>query len=239
MDNRPYRIVNATSHTVWWMALAVLVATGLGFLKERITPLQTVQLVGGDAHMRAQAQRLLEEEKGRNLLNLSLSDLSDRLEYLPGVNRAQISRHLLAGRLRVVLHPHQPLARWSDGGMISILGEWYDGGVADNRLPLFKGKRSRTMEMAEFYDDANRILGGRGVISQLEGVATGGWRIFLRDGVVLRLGTRQPRQKLALYARHSRALRHHFAGLQAVDLRYEKGFSVVYGEAETQEETKG
>ncbi|MGI9306625.1 MAG: cell division protein FtsQ/DivIB [Gammaproteobacteria bacterium] len=180
---------------------------------------------GGDA-ARAEARRMVRELEGKSLLALNLNYLRARLKNLPGVAEAELRRRL-PRRLEIRLVGREPLAAWDGGGLVDVRGRRYDG-AANSWLPIFRGPAERAASMADFYGAARRALSPLGaVIIQLQVGEDGEWRVFLDDGLVLYLGRDNRHERLRRFARHAPRLRREFARLRAVDLRYEKGFSVV------------
>lgn len=188
--------------------------------------LQAAHVTADNAATRVAAEEELKDAIGGSLLELDLTDWRRRLEALPGVRKATVRRRLLHRLLEVKLENYVPLARRDGGGVVAASGELYEA-TADPMLPLFKGQAGRYRDMAAFYRAAAELLDD-GDIVQLELSARGDWRLFLRDGTMLRLGREAPQQRLRAFARHAAALRARFAAcLRAVDARYEKGFAVV------------
>ncbi len=194
--------------------------------------LKKVSINGGDLVMRTAAKELLGEYINQPLLSLKLEDLSQQLELLPGIANAEIERALNKHELKIVLHKHQPLAQWKAGGMVDVFGQIYFGPHETN-LPIFSAPSIRAVEVTEFYDDAINVL-SKDSIAQVELSKQGEWRLFLNDGIVLRLGKERPLGKLHVYKENATALKRRFAGLRSIDLRYDKGFSIVYDQQEEQ-----
>lgn len=181
---------------------------------------------GGADGARAEARRMLRALEGRNLLALNLHELRAELENLPGVAGAALRRRLPDG-LEVRLSARTPLAAWGGGGLVDVRGRRYEG-AAEEWLPIFRGPAGRAASMADFYGAARQTLSPLNTaIVQLQVGEDGEWRVFLQDGVVLYLGREDRRNRLRRYARHAPRLRREFSVLRAVDLRYEKGFSVI------------
>lgn len=188
---------------------------------------------GGATSVRADVGRIMRELEGRSLLTMQLPQLRARLLNLPGVADAQLRRRL-PDLLEITILARRPLASWAGGGLVDVRGAHYEG-VADSWLPVFSGPKGRAASMADFYNEARELLKtADAAIAQLQVDEDGEWRLFLRDGVMLRLGRDDRHARLRRYAQYAGELRRRFVRLRAVDLRYEKGFSVsVDGEEKT------
>lgn len=207
----------------------LLLAAAADFAERRWLVVESMRIAGGNHAVRAAAAEMLQNAIGVRLLDVDLFDWKRRLENLPGIARAELTRAPPNG-VRVRIETPTPLARWDGGGLIDIYGELH-AGVAGAELPIFKGREGYAQNMMELYDDAKDILRDD-VVAQLELSAGGDWRVFLQNELVLYLGRTAPRRRLARYARHADALRKRFPRMRAVDLRHERGFTVINGAAD-------
>ena len=204
--------------------LVFALLASLGLLAEG-AQLRGWRVVGGAEPARAAVGRMLLQREGENLLAMDLPRLRAQILNLPGVAEATLRRRL-PDSLEVMLVARRPLASWAGGGLVDARGARYAGSV-DSRLPVFSGPAERAASMADFYGDARALLASADAeIAQLRVEDDGEWRLFLRDGVLLRLGRENRRARLRRYVRYAGELRRRFARMRAVDLRYEKGFSV-------------
>lgn len=181
------------------------------------------KVIDGNATARVAVEQMMRELEGRNLATLRLHRLREQMLRLPGVADAEL-RLRPPDALEVRLIARRPLASWRDGGLVDIFGVRYEG-VSDKWLPTFSGPAERAAGMANFYLEARTMLSGA-AIAHLHLGENGEWRVFLRDGVMLNLGRDHIRERVRRYARHADDLRRRFARMRAVDLRYEKGFSI-------------
>ena len=190
-----------------------------------------VWTIAGGAHSaRIEAEEILRSVAGDNLILLDIAGLQQRLAQVPGITDAHVRRRLPDG-LEVSLTPRHPLAVWGGGGLVDVRGRRYDG-VADRRLPIFHGPENRAASMADFYGAARKILSPLEIaVIQIEVGDDGEWRVYLQDGVMLNLGREHRHERMRRYARYAEVLQRRFARIKAVDLRYERGFSVT-GEKE-------
>lgn len=188
---------------------------------------------GGTASGRNEAAELLRGIHGDNLILLNIAGLQRKLRTLPGVGGAEVRRRL-PDTLEVQLSARRALAVWDGGGLVDSKGRRY-GGTANEWLPIFRGTPGRAASMAAFYGEAELLLLPLGAgIAQLQVDDNGEWSVFLQNGVVLQLGRENRHARLRRYAAHANELNDRFAGLRAVDLRYEKGFAVRMALPETE-----
>lgn len=223
------------SSAVLMLAVAFFLAVLAHFAGNRWVVLESVRIEGGDTPLRARVAALLQPLRGRSLLALDLNALKAHLENVAGAGGVHL-RRVLPDTLHVGLEKHRPLARWDGGGMIDIYGRRYAAVAVAGDLPIFKGQEGSARNMTEFYGDAVGIFGG-GIV-QLELSKNGDWTVFLRDGLVLYLGGDSPRRKLRLYSRYARSLRQRFPDMRAIDLRNERGFTVVNGDGKEEKNEK-
>ena len=196
----------------------------LWYMAERFT-LRGWTINGGDAIARVSVEKMMREMEGRSLAALRLPLLREQIMRQPGVADAALRRQL-PDSLEIRLIEHRPLASWADGGLVDVWGVRYDG-FSDKWLPQFSGPAERAASMADFYTDARDMLDKIGAtIAHLRVDDNGEWRIFLSDGLMLQLGRDNLHKRVRRYVRHAAELRLRFAQIRAVDLRYEKGFSI-------------
>lgn len=206
------------------LLLIVMLSAVLWHLADRAT-LAAWKVEGGGELARAQASEMLQEMEGVNLLRMDLVRLREQFAALPGVAEVKLRRRL-PDFLHVQLSQRRPLAVWDEGILLDVRGQTYKG-ASSEWLPVFAGPKERAAGMAEFYIEAQMLLTETGSqIAQLQVDDDGQWRIFLQDGAILYLGREDRRDRLLRYARHAGELQRRFAKVRAVDLRYEKGFSV-------------
>lgn len=221
--------MNAYAPTVLFAAVLAF----LWHLSSEGAVLRGWRVDGGAELARSEVGRMLRDLEGRSLPMMRLPELRARILNLPGVADAHLRRRL-PDVLEVKLVARRPLAAWAGGGLVDMRGVRYEG-VSDSWLPVFSGPEERAASMADFYGEARELLkSADATIAQLRVDEGGEWMLFLRDGVMLRLGREHRRERLRRYARYAGELRRRFARVRAVDLRYEKGFSVS---ADNEEQT--
>lgn len=164
---------------------------------------------------------------GDSLLGMDIGELRARLAALPNVRAATVRREL-PDRLVVDVEGHQPLARWAHGGLVNIQGEIYPGAHRD-WLPIFDGPSSRLVEMTEYHSYVTARLAehGRGLAPvQLHLSELGEWRLFLDNGWVLNLGSRDIHARIRRFVGNHEAIASRLDNIGHLDLRYPNGIAV-------------
>lgn len=194
------------------------------YAKQHIT-IKNIVVNSDDVYLKHTADKMLAKYRHRPMLSVSLEELVAELKRLPGISEAVVGRQLNTQQLSVQVFAHQPLAQWHEGGMVDIYGHIYPA-VADRRLAIFSAPSSQVTKVTEFYDIATQLL-GKDAIAQVDLSAQEEWKLFLKNGVILRLGASQPLGKLRRYQRHADKLHRRFGNLKVVDLRYDKGLAII------------
>jgi cell division protein FtsQ len=166
----------------------------------------------------------LEPYYGRPILSVDLDELNDRIENVPWVRSASISRQL-PDTLWVRLDEHRPIARWMDGNrqvvLVSDAGEVVRGANAARfrGLPLLfgKGAPGRAAELLRLVAGepalAARVTGARLVGERR-------WDVHLDGRVEVRLPAAQPEAAWRRLAAEERASAVLGRAITAVDLRH-------------------
>jgi len=163
---------------------------------------------------------------------VDLGEVRDAVVALPWVERVEV-RKRWPDRLEVSLSEHTPVARWSDGRMLSEHGKLFaapEGAGAG--LPLFEGPDSRAGELMAFHSLARPLFLPLGLkVESVRLSARGSWSLLLDDGTEVEAGRGDPQARLARFARLLPKLRASDPRLLVrADLRYTNGFSLVWGE---------
>ncbi|MDM5147267.1 cell division protein FtsQ/DivIB [Candidatus Persebacteraceae bacterium Df01] len=210
-------------------ALLAMFFIGLLWFATTAAVIRQVRLEGGDTAVRAAANTLLRDLRGNNLLTLDMVAWRKNLLLLPAVSDVRLRRRL-PNTLEVTLMTRHPLAVWNNGGLVDDNGRRY-AGQAQQWLPIFTGPAERAASMTEFYHHAVAALSPLGEsIAQLQVGDDGAWQVFLDGGRVLYLGRDARQERLQRYVDNIVKVRQRFANIQVIDLRYERGFSIIVGD---------
>lgn len=165
--------------------------------------------------------------------SLDVDVLKQELERHPWISRASVRRVWPDG-LTVSVHEHRPIARWGDEGLINLQGEIF--GVGDLRdtesLPRLDGPPDSPGEVMRQYQQFSQMLQPTGLrISALTLEARGGWQLTLETGTRINVGREALAERMQRFmALYQQEWQHDERPLQSVDLRYDSGLAVRFGE---------
>ncbi len=152
---------------------------------------------------------------------------------LPWVEKVDV-RKRWPGRLEVRLSEHTPVARWSDGRMLSEDGKLFAAPKGAGRgLPLFEGPETRAGELMALHSIARPLFLPLGLkVDTVQLSARGSLSLLLNDGTRIEAGRGDPQARLARFARMLPKIRADDPRLlQRADLRYTNGFTLVWQDA--------
>lgn len=211
------------------LAGAVLLAHALRPLLDR--PVQALRVDGALTHLKVPAIAAAAAiPPGTGLFDVDLGAVRDRVEALPWVARARVSR-VWPGRIAVRVWERQPFARWGDAALVDSDGVAFTPPPAElpAGLPLLAGPPGRAGEVMQAYQELGaRLQGSPFVPAGLRLDARGEWTLQTAGGIELRLGDAAPASRVPLLLGavwHSLADR--MDQVAYVDLRYSNGFAVA------------
>jgi cell division protein FtsQ len=189
-----------------------------------------------DVSGRWQRVQLLEVQKAvhkavghQGMLGVDLDAVSEAIQQIPWVDRANVARSWPRG-LKVLVFEQHPVARWGEAGLLNARGEVF---VRDSRhlppeLPEFAGPVGSEAQMTARYLAAQPLLERVGLrLSRLRVDERGAWEIELDNGVQLRLGREQFDQRFDRFiAAAARIVATRAIEIRYVDLRYANGFAI-------------
>ena len=170
---------------------------------------------------------------GPGFFAVDLDRVRDAVSGLDWVDRVEV-RKRWPDRLEVSLSEHTPVARWSDGRMLSEDGTLFDAPAgAGAELPLFEGPDSRASELMSFHSLARPLFLPLGLkVETVSLSARGSWSLLLDDGTRIEAGRGDPQSRLARFARMLPKIRAADPRLLVrADLRYTNGFTLVWQDA--------
>ena len=195
-------------------------------------PLSVVEVKGEFRYLRKESlQAALAPAVNGGFFTVNVAAIRAAAERLPWVYRASVKR-IWPATLRIVVVEQQPVAHWGEHGYLNAHGESFTPArPADTPdLPMLSGPAGQEGKVLEQY---HRVVAALAPIGQqVQRVALDqrrAWQVTLGNGVVLRLGRGEPWQRLARLVRAwPEVFAARVAELQAVDLRYSNGFSVLW-----------
>jgi cell division protein FtsQ len=226
------RLLNAAAGFLTALALMVFaVAAAQLLLRSPLFPVREILVTGELAHTtRAQIEAATRGRVTGNFFAVDLADLRAGLEALPWVRHAEV-RRVWPDRLEASLVEHVALARWADGGLVSDLGERFDG-ASESALPVFAGPAGSEPELTRRYRRFLEILAPLGVAPARVAMSQRrAWLLRLDDGLTVVLGRDAERDpveaRLArLVLAYPESIGRMGAKARHVDLRYPNGFAV-------------
>lgn len=217
---------------VAFVAMAAVLWSLLGPLVNR--PVTSVRVDGQLTRLKpADIALAADADLDLRLFDADLEDLRERIEALPWVSSARVSR-IWPDTLAVRVVERQPYARWGQGQMIDRNSEVFTPNADEipQDLPLLSAPPGHEPEAAMVYEDLRaRLAGSLFEPTGLSLDARGEWRMANAAGIELRLGQGDPRERLPLIAGPvSATLVHQLEKVAYIDLRYSNGFSVGWKE---------
>jgi cell division protein FtsQ len=195
-------------------------------------PLSSVRVDG--TLVKLDATRVVEAAQlssGARLFELDLDAIRDRVEALPWVAHARISR-VWPDRLAIVVQERQPYARWGEAALIDRDSHIFTPVASDidPALPQLNAPEGHEAEVAATFEALRGALAGSPFVpSGLSLDARGEWKLATARGIELRLGQGDPQQHLALIeGAVATTLATELDRIAYVDLRYANGFAVGY-----------
>jgi cell division protein FtsQ len=243
--NQPERVIRPA-----WLATAVLGGTALllalwlrsGLIGGDQWPIRWLDVAGDFERTSAsQVRAAVADEAGRGFFAVDLASVRQRVEALPWVARAEVSREW-PDALHIAIAEHRPVARWNDDRLFSDRGKIFSvsGSEGMQGLSRLRGPESRSDDVLERWQSLRSRLGsvGRDVV-ELTVDERGAWRIVLDSGVRLVLGREQVDERIERYIRAQAALADIDRPIEAIDMRYTNGLAVRWANEPMEDETTG
>jgi cell division protein FtsQ len=222
----------------WILAVALVLAPGAAVLNGWIAgskfPMRQLVVTGefhqvSDARVRTAVLPYVQ----RGFFAVDLEAMRADLARMPWVRSVEV-RKRWPDRLEVALVEYKPLARWSDGRMLSENGEIFPAPRGHvSRLPLFLGPDERASELMAFHSQAKPLFLSLGLqLKEVHLSARGSWSLVLSDGTAIEVGRGDPQARLARFARMLPRLEaNEPRKLARADLRYTNGFALTWAPA--------
>ncbi|WP_154223839.1 cell division protein FtsQ/DivIB [Marinicella rhabdoformis] len=177
----------------------------------------------------------------RSFFRLDAEQVKKNIESMAWVRSAHVVKQW-PDTLNVTVKEHQAVAVWNDEGLLNQLGNVFfvDKGVQSHALPRLFGKDEHAADVWADFNRFNQLLQPVGhEIGEAHVNARGDWKLVLRNGLVLVLGTEQHEARILRLAETWDALLAQSVKLpERVDLRYSNGYVVLWREQEEMMERK-
>jgi cell division protein FtsQ len=231
--------MNALLRILAWTLAIVLVALPVvgvlnGWIAGERWPMRSLAVTGEFRQVdEAAVREAVMPSVRQGFFAVDLDQVRDAVSKLAWVERVEV-RKRWPDRLEVSLTEHTPVARWSDGRMLSEDGKLFAAPAgAGAGLPLFEGPEARASELMSFHSLARPLFLPLGLrVDTVTLSARGSWSLLLDDGTRVEAGRGDPQSRLARFARMLPKIRAADPRLLVrADLRYTNGFTLVWQDA--------
>jgi cell division protein FtsQ len=211
------------------LAVLVLVAGGAwyGYAEIVSRPIERV-VFAGDYGKLAAADLDGFAQSVRRAGGSRIEAVREAARAMPGVRDASVRRRF-PDVVEVSFEAHEPLARWGEHAMVSVLGEVYSAPV-DAKRPILRGPDGAAARMAAELPGLVKAAAPLGSpLAELRLSARGAWEAQLASGLVLALGRGDIVPRLARFALLWPQVSPRAAHATVADLRYANGFALRAG----------
>lgn len=194
---------------------------------------ETLSVLGEVRHIDISAiEARLAPRLSAGFLATDLGDLRRELESLPWSYKVNI-RKRWPSKIEVYLVEQRPLARWGEAGYLNHEGQFFAAAHHDayDALPLLQGPDGSEASLMRRYQTlASMLEPEQLVIRELSLDALGQVAVQLDNGPALQLGSGEMLQRIK---RFRQLWRQELiaSSVMRVDLRYEHGAAVTFGDA--------
>lgn len=215
--------------------LLLLLLSGVGFiiwLHEPTTfPIKTVRIEGNLRYLdQPQLQQTLTPLVSGGFFSIDVTALHHTVSKNPWVESVVI-RRVWPDAVALTVLERQPVARWKQSALIDRHG--YSFPVDDltqfRDLPLLVGPDGQSAMVWRQWQSIDHTLKPLSLkVRQLTMTSRQALDVELSNGLLMRLGVTEHRERLARFVKMYPAIaRHHPSDLRAVDLRYSNGIAVA------------
>lgn len=199
-------------------------------LSPETLPVRTVRVENRLHHLDSEVlRRAVVAHAKDGFVRVDVAAIQQELEALPWVATASVRRSW-PDMLIVRVQEQQPVARWSDGGLLNPEGERF--AVAETAswqsLPVLQGPKETEKAVMKEYQTMQQELAQLDLqIVELRMDQRRAWSVRLDNGLQLRLGRGDKLSRLKRFANvYASVLQPRLASIDSVDLRYTNGFAV-------------
>lgn len=226
----------------WRAALALFLLAGAAFaadwvLRAENFPVRQVRFEGPFAHVEpAELEAAVLPLVRGNFFLVDLAAVRERVESLPWVRRASVSRRLPQD-IAIEFSEQRLVARWGEDAWLNQEGEIVhlpvDPGL--DGLPRLTGPDGAAAQVYAAYASFRALLAPLGLeLAGVELAPRRSWQLALTSAagarLTLVLDDAEPRARLARFARaFPGVLAARVASVRRIDLRYTNGFAVEWG----------
>ncbi len=225
-----------------WLVIGSFVFGGYllhKFLNDASTlPIEAVAIKGERTYTTDRdIQIALQDLMQRSFFSADITLVQQALEALPWVYRASVRREWPA-KLRVYLQEQQPVAHWNGTAWLNVHGEVFEAPSHPEleHLPHLSGPDDMGTEVLTAYAQVNSLLKINGfTLASLSLTPRHAWHATLGNGIVLDLGREDKMARIQRFITVYPLLAKQDKPIARVDLRYDTGLAVGWGDAQTRE----
>ena len=163
--------------------------------------------------------------QGLSASGATLDAVRDAARKIAWVRDASVRRRF-PDSIEVTLEAHEPLARWSEGALVSPRGEIFNAEY-DGFLPRFKGPEgSAAQMMREFPAIRGAVEPLASAVTEIRLSPRGAWQVVLESGLTLDLGRGDIHPRLVRFIAAWPQLAAQGVETRHADLRYANGFAM-------------
>ena len=235
--------VQAMRRVSGWLYFAVFVmligAAAVWLYRSPYFPIKKVNIDGSLQYADgAELQQIARRYIRGNIFRADLNGAQAAFSRMPWIASAEVRRRL-PDTVDIRLTERVPVAHWDENRLVDSEGEVFRAAVdEDTDLPRFRGQAGAGKTMVEHLAMFRRDLAGQKLgIAVLSYTPRSAWEIELDNGVTVRLGREQERERLRRFAKAwPELLAAQADRLDYVDMRYKDGFAVRLKKAEHSED---
>lgn len=197
-------------------------------------PLASIKIEGEFRFASKQTvQDAISSQLDGNFVDIDLRQIKHEIEKNSWIKHVKIER-IWPDSLKLNIEEETPIARLNSDGFINREGQLIK--VENNALladlPLLSGEEANSNELAKNYVSFTQFLGETDLkIDELNLDNTMSWTIRLKGGFALQLGRENIQVKLENFSLiYKKYLEKNKNDIVAVDMRYENGLAVQWGE---------
>jgi len=214
------------------LALLLVSALMSGLIQSDRWTIKQVEVAAEYQRVTAEQVRLVIKKTGeRSFFRLDTDQVKNDLKALNWVREAHVVKQW-PDSLKVILVEHKPKVIWNERQLINQRGELFSvkriDDVAD--LPKLYAPDNQVEEVYKLFKRFNRLLqpvGHEIAVAQVS--QRGGWKLELRNGLQINLGTEQQESRaLRLADTWQNLMRSSQQLPQRIDLRYSNGYVVKW-----------
>ncbi len=230
LNHRAAMIRNLVVLVLFVIGLGILLFQNSEAVAQRIG--QPITKIRMDNHWQSVAEsevrEILERFMGTGFFEFDVSGLKHELELHPWIRQATVKKQW-PDTISLNLTEEVAIAHWGDLELINQYGEIFrPSSAAVLNLPQLKGPEDSQLKVMEQFRTVNQLFFPVGLqVTKLELSKRGNWSLRLNSRIDVTAGRGDVMNKLARFLDfYTNQPEEFFAGVVAVDLRYDNGIAV-------------